>query len=106
MPPAEIRALKDLHKGGTGTIPDEFKKAIAWFLCSAAILRLRGHKKSISMLIHTTALQAGHFEEYEVLKNWIRRETANGSIIKLCHSVDEVEKDKFTLEDLAEGYPD
>ena len=106
VPSSEIKALKNLHSGGAGTIPEEFQKAIAWFLCSAAILRLRGHKKSISMLIHTTALQTGHFEEYEVLKNWFRRETANGSVLKLCRSVYEIEKDEFTLEDLAEGYPD
>lgn len=106
VPPTEINALKALHKGGVNTIPDEFKKALAWFLCSAAILRLRGHKKSISMLIHTTALQTGHFEEYEVLKAWLHRETANGSVLKLCRSVYEIEKDAFTLADLAEGYPD
>ncbi len=106
VPPAEIKALKELHSGSAGTVPDEFKKALAWFLCSAAILRLRGHKKSISMLIHTTALQAGHFEEYEVLKTWLHRETANGNVLKLCRSVYEAEKNEFTLEDLTEGYPD
>ena len=105
--PAEIRALKDLHGGRSGnTIPDEFKKALAWFLCSAAILRLHGHKMPVSMLIHTTALQAGHYEEYAVLKEWLRRERDNGSILKLCRSVYEIEKDEFTLEDLREGYPD
>ena len=106
VPTTEIKELKELHGGKAGTIPNEFKKALAWFLCSAAILRLRGHKKSISMLIHTTALQTGHFEEYEVLKAWLHRETANGSVLKLCRSVYEIEKDAFTVEDLAEGYPD
>ena len=106
VPTTEIKELKELHGGKAGTIPNEFKKALAWFLCSAAILRLRGHKKSISMLIHTTALQTGHFEEYEVLKAWLHRETANGSVLKLCRSVYEIEKDTFTVEDLAEGYPD
>lgn len=106
IPSTEIEALKDLHGGGTGTIPDEFKKALTWFLCSAAILRLRGYKKSISMLIHTTALQTGHFEEYETLKTWLRRETMSGSILELCRRVYETEKDEFTLEDLIEGYPD
>ena len=106
IPSTEIEALKDLHGGGAGTIPDEFKKALTWFLCSAAILRLRGYKKSISMLIHTTALQTGHFEEYETLKTWLRRETMSGSILELCRRVYETEKDEFTLEDLIEGYPD
>jgi hypothetical protein len=106
VPAAEMTALKKLHDGSAFTIPDEFKKALAWFLCSAAILRIRGHKKSISMLIHTTALQSGHFEEYEVLKEWLHRENASGSILKLCQSVYEKEKDEFTLRELTEGYPD
>ena len=106
VPASEIRVLKQLHDGSAFTLPDELKKSIAWFFCAAAILRLRGHKKPISMLIHTTALQGGHFEEYDVLKNWLIRERSTGSILQLCRDVYETEKDEFTLEDLTEGYPD
>lgn len=106
VPAAEISALKRIHDGSAFTLPDEFKKSIGWFLCAAAVLRVRGHKKPISMLIHTTALQNGHFEEYEVLKNWFLRERNTGSIIRLCRDIYEVEKDEFTLEDLSAGYPD
>lgn len=106
IPTSEIGALKLLHDGSAFTLPDEFKKSIGWFLCAAAILRLRGHKKPISMLIHTTALQGGHFEEYDVLKHWLIRERGTGSILKLCCDIYASEKDEFTLEDLREGYPD
>lgn len=106
VPISEMNALKALHAGQACTIPEEFKKSIAWFLCSAAILRNRGHKKPISMLVHTTALQGGHFEEYEVLKSWLRREGVNGSILKLCRMVYEIEKNQFTYDDLAQGYPE
>lgn len=58
------------------------------------------------MLIHTTALQSGHFEEYDVLKNWLIREANTGSILQLCRDVYESEKDEFTLKDLSEAYPD
>lgn len=103
---SEIQALKALHDGSTEILPCEFKKAIAWFLCAASILRLRGHKKPISMLIHTTSLQSGQFEEYEVLRKWLRRESTTGSILQLCRDVYKAEKDAFTLDDLAAGYPD
>lgn len=106
IPPTEIRDLKLLHDGSAVTLPDQFKKSIAWFLCAASILRLRGHRKPISMLVHTTALQGGHFEEYEILKSWLRREASTGSVLKLCRDVYEDEKDAFTLDDLASGYPD
>lgn len=106
VPKTEVSALKELHGGEAFTLPAEFQKSICWFLCAASILRLRGHKKPISMLIHTTAIQNGHFEEYEVLKNWLEREHATGKIEKLCEKVYESEKDEFRLKDLEEGYPD
>lgn len=105
IPVTELLELKSLHSGSAFTIPMEFKKSICWFLCAAAVLRRQGHKKPISMLIHTTAIQNGHFEEYEVLKGWFLREKKTGSIIKLCKSVYEEEKDKLTVEKLKECYP-
>lgn len=106
IPLSEMNALKTLHAGHANSIPTEFKKSVAWFLCSAAILRARGHKKPISMLVHTTALQGGHFEEYIVLKNWLQKEGTNGRILELCRAVYEIEKNQFTFEDLVQGYPD
>ena len=106
IPQEEISELKDLHKGYLFTIPKELKKSICWFLCSAAVLRNRGHKKPISMLIHTTAIQNGHFEEYEVIKAWLKREKATDSIINICGEVYENEKNKLTLEKLRICYPE
>lgn len=102
---AEMKELKAIHKGTAFTLPTEFKKSVCWFLCSAAVLRLRGHKKPISMLVHTTALQRSHFEEYEILKNWLLRERTTGEIISLCESVYNTEREAFTLEDLKNSYP-
>ena len=69
------------------------------------MLRTRGHKKPISMLIHTTAMQKSHFEEYEILKAWLERERSIGSIIDICENVYNTEKNEFTLDDLKESYP-
>lgn len=101
---SELLELKLLHNGESYTLPLEFQKSVCWFLCAAAILRNRGHKKPVSMLVHTTALQNGHFEEYDVLKSWLNKN--KDSIIQMCESVYEMEKDKFTLEDLKACYPD
>ena len=106
VPSAEMNALKLLHKGNATTLPEEFQKSIAWFLCSAAILRYKEHKKPISMLIHTTAIQNGHFEEYDVLRNWLLTETKNGNLFALCARVYEEEKDQFRLDDLKDGFPE
>ena len=106
IPLKELNDLNTLHDGSAFALPDEFKRAICWFLCAAAILRIRGYKKSISMLIHTTALQNGHFGEYEVLKSWLERERSTGTILDGCRIVYDEEKDKLTPEILAEAYPD
>ncbi len=106
IPESEMKELKLLHKGSTSTLPTEFQKSIAWFLCSAAVLRKRGYKKPISMLIHTTSIQNGHFEEYDILKNWLNREKCNDAIVDLCEKVYNSEIDEFRLKDLQEGYPD
>ena len=106
VPKEEVTALKQLHKGCAFTLPKEFQHAVCWFLSAAAVLRVRGHKKPISMLIHTTQLQGGHFEEYDVLKSWLLRESKTGSLLHLCREVYDAEKAEFLLKDLAEGYPE
>ena len=105
VPDDETKELKSIHKGTAYDLPEQFKKSVCWFLCSAAILRLRGHKKPISMLVHTTAMQRSHFEEYDILRNWLTHGCSTGEIIALCESVYTEEKDKFTLEDLRDSYP-
>ena len=102
----ELSELKKLHSGGAFTLPEEFRKSVCWFLCAAAVMRNRGYRKPISMLIHTTAIQNGHFEEYEVLKAWLERERKTGTISQLCETVYTEEKDRLTLEKLKAAFPD
>lgn len=102
----EMEQIKLLNNGGTNNLPQSMKKAIGWFLCSAAILRTRNHKKPISMLIHTTALQRGHFEEYDVIRKWLNTAKITGDLMQICEMAYAEEKDEFRLKDLREGYPD
>lgn len=106
VPKEEIDWLKEVHTGRSFSLPKELKKSICWFLCSAAILRKQEYKKPISMLIHTTALQNGHFEEYEAIKAWLKHEATTGDIVQLCANVYNSEINEFTKEDLKECYPD
>ncbi len=105
IPFSEINELKKVHNGQTSVLPLEFRNAIAWFLCSASILRRRGHKKPISMLIHTTSIQNGHFEEYELMKDWLSTGNRKREILDLCEQVYSEEKDEFRFSDLKEGFP-
>lgn len=106
VPKSEVDEVKLLHKGQSYTLPLEFQNSVAWFLCASAILRKRGYKKPISMLIHTTSIQNGHFEEYDVLKSWLIREGRSGKIMQLCEAEYGKERNEFRLKDLEEGYPE
>jgi len=108
---SEIDIMGHIHKGERYyTVPAELKKAVAWFLCAAAILRLKNSKKPISMLIHTTSLQDGHYGEYGLLRQWLRanddrvREINAGRIIDLCQTVYNNERDKFRKSDLQTNF--
>ncbi len=106
IPASEISELKSLHKGKAFTLPTEMKNSLCWFLCAASVLRNKGYKKPISMLIHTTAIQNDHFEEYEAIREWLNREKETGLIIENCRVVYEEEIIRFTKENLKECYPD
>ena len=104
IPEDEMKVLKEVHQGQATELPDKFRESVAWFLCAAAVLRERGYKKPISMLIHTTSLQAGHFEEYELLRQWLASPLHKAEIINLCKQIYETEKNEFKLDALTEGF--
>lgn len=104
IPTPDEKELKQLHKGMQSTLPGSFKNALGWFLCSAAIIRLRPHtkKKNISMLVHTTASQLPHFKVYEAIQRWL----SSDEVLTCCRAIYETEKDAVTLENLKAANPD
>ncbi len=101
--PADEEELKKVHKEQLFDLPESFKKSIAWFLCAAAIQRKRGAKKSISMLIHTAAIQNHHFVVYERVRYWL---TKTEEVLSLCRNIYDIEVHSVTKEDLKEANPD
>lgn len=106
----ELRLVNDINSGNNKKLPLQLQQSVGWFLCSAAILRTRSdrqcgiqHKEPISMLIHTTARNKGHFYEYEALRDWL---SESASVLNVCRTVYEVEKGQFLREDLKLAYPE
>ena len=99
IPSQEEKELKQLHKGLRFQLPESMKESIAWFLCSAAVLRnkQRTHRKSISMLIHTSSIQKQHFYVYDAVKNWLTNGT---EVLNYCIRVYISEANKVTKDDL------
>ena len=101
--PSDEEQLKKVHKEQLFDLPDSFKKSIAWFLCAAAIQRKRGTKKSISMLIHTAAMQNHHFVIYERVRFWLK---SINEVLSLCREIYADEIHSVTKDDLKEANPD
>lgn len=95
--------LKNLHKGKVFGLPDSMKDSIAWFLCAAATLRLTGHKKSISMLVHTTQLQKEHWAAYSEIIKWLKK---TDEVIAHCELEYDSELSSVSREDLSLANPD
>lgn len=102
---SEEKSLKQLHKGLQTSIPDSMKDAIAWFLCVSAVLRVRPHakRKSISMLLHTTAIQNQHFNVYDAVQLWLKNKN---EVLERCEKIYASEKGTVTKEELKAANPD
>lgn len=100
--PSELSALKKAQSGELADLPESMYKSIAWFLCAAAILRSRGHKKSISMLVHTSATISHHFTVYTKIKAWLSQKD---KVLLKCREMYDEEIGMVSKEDLIEANP-
>lgn len=100
--PGELKDLKKIQKEELPGLPESMCRAIAWFLCSAAILRSRNHNKSISMLIHTSATISHHFVIYKRIKKWLSN---TATVIAKCKEVFDEEIGMVSKEDLKLANP-
>lgn len=101
--PDESHYLKSIQKGKKTGIPDSLKDAISWFLCATAVLRKRGHKKSISMLVHTSSIQKEHFALYDEIQKWLVNKS---DVLHCCSEIYKSEASAVTKEDLQTANPE
>ena len=100
----ELKILSNF-KVQIDSVPNGLERAIKWFLCAAAVMRLSNEKRSISMLIHTSPRVKVHVTEYGLVLDWLRNVNKDDFIIG-CKEVYEEEVQKFTKSDLIKAYPD
>lgn len=100
---SDNKLLKEIQKKTKTGLPDSMKQAIGWFLCATSVLRVRGHKKSISMLVHTSSIQKEHFVIYDEIQNWLANKD---KVIALCRAVYTKEAQALSKVDLQEANPE
>ena len=102
----EVGEVKEIQKGKKNGLPESLKRSLAWFVCSVASMRHPSisYKKPISMLIHTSQLQAHHDEMAKQIGSWFKKQSTE-HLVEFCKQVFEKETSSFTPEDLKESVP-
>lgn len=103
IPVVEEAELKKVHKEQQISLPESFRKSVAWFLCAAAIQRKNNYVKPVSMLIHTSAIQNAHFVIYQRVYEWLRK---TNEVMDLCRQVYTVEARSVSVDDLRYANPE
>jgi len=80
------------------TLPSSLIEAILWFVCSTAAMRLLGHKKPVSMLVHTSQRKEHHESLANAIQNWLSI-NSNQSIVERCKMIYEREIRRFSRSD-------
>ena len=105
VPQNEISEFKDIHKGNSFNIPNTLRDSICWYLCCVSAMRLRGYKKPISMLVHTSQKIQHHDTISNIIQSWLNH-TDRDAIIDLCKAVWQKETTQFSKDKFIELYPD
>ena len=105
VPGADVSTIKKIHKGIMLELPESMKNAICWFLCGVAALRVKGYKKPLSMLVHTSQKTAHHDYIAQSINEWLRSEDKN-TILAYCKGIWESETGRFSKKTFFEQYPD
>lgn len=100
---SDNKLLKDIQKERYRGLPESMKNAISWFLCATAVLRVRHYKKSVSMLIHTSAIQKEHFVIYGEIQSWL---SDKQDVLNCCRAIYEKESYAVTKADLKDANPE
>lgn len=103
IPVEDSSDLKLSHKEGFGYAPESLKDAISWFLCCIGALRTMGHRKPISMLVHTTNRGAEHKVDYHLVSTFLKS-TPCSQLLDRCQKIYETETTRFTYDDLARDF--
>lgn len=97
---ASDAAEGDVSLGGETSLG----KSLAWFFCSAAVLRTRNYRKPISMLVNPSARIAVHGAIDQTIIRWLKN-IDDGDFLRLCKKVFDEESMAFTSSDLRNDYP-
>lgn len=108
IPPEDEKHIQDINEGYVAHgLPRSLKESIQWFLISAVGMKINGHKKPISMLVHVSPFVISHQSMEDSILRYLREVKQNRleGFIKECKELFIKETNDFTREDFIEGMP-
>ncbi len=105
VPEDDLSVIKSIHKGESLAMPDSLGQSICWFICCVAAMRLRGYKKPISMLVHTSQQVRHHDNISNVIVDWVNQ-LDDKSLLSKCKEVWDSETANMSLGEFKEQYED
>ena len=105
VPEGDLSVIKNIHKGESLSMPDSLEQSICWFICCVAAMRLRGYKKPISMLVHTSQQVQHHDNISNVIVDWVNHSDAK-TLLSKCKDVWESETANMSIGEFKEQYED
>lgn len=101
----EYDQIKMIHDGEAEDPPESLWDSLVWFLCSVSAMRFIGHKKPISMLVHTSTKQT-HHDNFANLIRKMLTSTSRSALMARCEQVYARETAAFGKEELRIAYPE
>jgi hypothetical protein len=102
----DLVSMRDLHTDATTDLPESLQEAVVWFLCSVAALRVKGFRKPVSMLIHTSQRQAHHENVGDAVRVFLNNAHSNlPAFMKQAKAIWESVKTDLDTALFAERFP-
>ena len=105
IPPEDIKTVSLIHKGESDLLPQSLKDAIAWFYICVAIMRYKGYKKPLSMLIHTSQKVDTHKRISKAVEKYIRK-SSKEDLMQSFKNVFDIQKQRISISDFNELFPE
>lgn len=104
----DYEIINEIQKGDSNDpLPLSFKESIHWFLISVATMRVLGHKKPISMLVHTSFKIDHHEIIARKIEEYLQYIKGNfTSVVKMMETQYYNEKSTLNREIFLENIPD
>lgn len=104
---AENEEIIQLHNNEIDYLPQSLERAIKWFLISFVGMKDNGHKKPVSMLIHTSQNTKHHQEIAKLVKEYLESaRKRKDKFINECKELFIDETVDFTKEYFLDGMPE